>query len=60
MRKKALLEELIPPAAGVGLLSAMIGVDLSGYPLDGPLPELPNLDQINGGKKPFSAVERLS
>ncbi|MFP3123491.1 LLM class flavin-dependent oxidoreductase [Ectobacillus funiculus] len=58
--KKALLEELIPPAAGVGLLSAMIGVDLSGYPLDGPLPELPNLDQINGGKSRFQLLKDLA
>lgn len=58
--KKALLEELIPPAAGVGLLSAMIGVDLSHYPLDGPLPELPDLDQINGGKSRFQLLKDLA
>lgn len=58
--KKALLEELIPPAAGVGLLSAMIGVDLSRYPLDGPLPELPDLDQINGGKSRFQLLKDLA
>jgi FMN-dependent oxidoreductase (nitrilotriacetate monooxygenase family) len=36
------LQDLIEPTAGLALLGRMIGnVDLSGYPLDGPLPELP-------------------
>jgi FMN-dependent oxidoreductase (nitrilotriacetate monooxygenase family) len=36
------LQDLIEPKAGLALLGRMIGnVDLSGYPLDGPLPELP-------------------
>lgn len=35
------LQSLIDPAIGLGLLSAMIGnIDLSAYPLDGPLPEI--------------------
>ncbi|MBS7538798.1 LLM class flavin-dependent oxidoreductase [Ancylobacter lacus] len=42
------LQELIHPAVGISLLSAMIGdFDLSGYPQDGPVPELP---ETNGGK----------
>ena len=40
--KYAQLQELIEPQAGLALLGRMIGnFDLSGYPLDGPLPELP-------------------
>jgi FMN-dependent oxidoreductase (nitrilotriacetate monooxygenase family) len=36
------LQDLIEPQAGLALLGRMIGnFDLSGYPLDGPLPELP-------------------
>lgn len=35
------LEELIIPAYGVQQLSTILGVDLSGLPLDGPLPDLP-------------------
>jgi len=36
------LQALIEPKAGLALLGRMIGnFDLSGYPLDGPLPELP-------------------
>ncbi len=40
--KFAQLQSLIQPKAGLALLGRMIGnFDLSGYPLDGPLPELP-------------------
>ncbi|GAA6616142.1 LLM class flavin-dependent oxidoreductase [Scytonema sp. NUACC26] len=43
-----LLQELIDPKVGLGLLGGMIGgFDLSNYPIDGPLPELP---ETNGGK----------
>lgn len=34
------LQSLIDPVIGIGLLSALIGIDLSTYPLDGPLPEI--------------------
>lgn len=41
-QKFAELQALIEPKAGLALLGRMIGnFDLSGYPLDGPLPELP-------------------
>jgi FMN-dependent oxidoreductase (nitrilotriacetate monooxygenase family) len=40
--KFAQLQSLIEPKAGLALLGRMIGnFDLSAYPLDGPLPELP-------------------
>lgn len=43
--KYAQLQDLIEPQAGLALLGRMIGnFDLSGYPLDGPLPELPLTD----------------
>ncbi|ANY15185.1 LLM class flavin-dependent oxidoreductase [Bordetella pseudohinzii] len=45
--KFARLQDLIPPVVGVQLLSNMIGADLRGYPVDGPLPDLP---ETNGGK----------
>ncbi|MBO0996402.1 LLM class flavin-dependent oxidoreductase [Bacillus sp. SD075] len=57
---KALLEELIPEDAGIALLSGMISVDLSGYPVDGPLPDLPELDQVNGGKSRFKLLKDLA
>lgn len=39
------LQSLIDPAAGLALLSFLLGFDLSAYPVDGPVPELP---QTNG------------
>ncbi|GAB6256362.1 LLM class flavin-dependent oxidoreductase [Peribacillus sp. N1] len=59
-KNKALLEELIPEDAGIALLSGMISVDLSGYPVDGPLPDLPELDQVNGGKSRFKLLKDLA
>ena len=46
--KFAQLQELIDPVVGVSLLAGVIGgFDLSKYPVDGPLPELP---ETNGPK----------
>jgi FMN-dependent oxidoreductase (nitrilotriacetate monooxygenase family) len=43
--KFAQLQELVPPRDGLALLGRMIGnFDLSAYPLDGPLPPLPQTD----------------
>lgn len=42
------LQELIHPQVGLSLLSGMIGADLSGYDLDGPVPQ--DLPETNGGK----------
>ncbi len=40
--KFAALQDLVDPVLGLSLLTAQLGdVDLSGYPLDEPLPELP-------------------
>lgn len=39
------LQELIDPRVGVNLLSALIGSDLSGFDVDGPLPELAATNQ---------------
>lgn len=38
----------------------MISVDLSGYPVDGPLPDLPEVSQINGGKSRFQLLKDLA
>jgi FMN-dependent oxidoreductase (nitrilotriacetate monooxygenase family) len=40
------MQDLIHPDVGLGLLSRRLGFDLSGYPLDGPLPELPKNDVV--------------
>ena len=39
--KFARVQELIHPDVGVRLLSTFINFDLTGYPVDGPLPEIP-------------------
>jgi FMN-dependent oxidoreductase (nitrilotriacetate monooxygenase family) len=42
------LNEFLHPAVGISLLSTLLGgFDLSGYPVDGPLPEIP---ETEGGK----------
>jgi FMN-dependent oxidoreductase (nitrilotriacetate monooxygenase family) len=58
--KEAQLQELVLPAVGLSMLSVSLNVDLSKYPLDGPLPELPNLDHINGGKSRFTLVSDMA
>lgn len=59
-QNKRFLEEIIPEEAGVSLLSSMISVDLSGFPIDGPLPDLPDLEQVNGGKSRFKLLKDLA
>jgi FMN-dependent oxidoreductase (nitrilotriacetate monooxygenase family) len=41
MEKQAQLDDLLHPDVGVSLLSTRMGHDLTGFPLDGPLPPLP-------------------
>ncbi|HTX07808.1 MAG TPA: LLM class flavin-dependent oxidoreductase [Solirubrobacteraceae bacterium] len=43
------LQELVIPERGVGILEAFMGVALDGCPLDGPVPELPDLASFKGG-----------
>jgi FMN-dependent oxidoreductase (nitrilotriacetate monooxygenase family) len=57
--KKQHLVELIPEQIGVGLLSALISYDLSGYPIDKPLPDLPDIKDINGAKTRFQLIKDL-
>lgn len=48
------------PQYGLQQLSGMLGTDLSGLPLDGPLPELPEERDINGNKSRFTLVAELA
>lgn len=41
------IQDLIHPIVGVSLLSKTIGADLTGYDIDGPVPDVP---ETNGGK----------
>ncbi|MFC4778851.1 LLM class flavin-dependent oxidoreductase [Paenibacillus sp. GCM10023252] len=54
------LKKLIQPEAGVALLSFLISFDLSPYPVDGPLPELPDLAEVNGTKSRFQLLKELA
>ena len=46
------LQSLIDPVVGLALVSRLTGVNLSGYPLDGPIPEL----QATNGSKSRQAL----
>jgi FMN-dependent oxidoreductase (nitrilotriacetate monooxygenase family) len=48
MDKQAALEALMLDRVSVDLLSTWAGVDLSTYPLDGPVPDLPEVENFNG------------
>jgi FMN-dependent oxidoreductase (nitrilotriacetate monooxygenase family) len=53
------LQELIDPRVGLGLLAGMAGgFDLSAYPLDGPLPELPQSNAMKSRQALFIELAR--
>ncbi|WP_426445324.1 LLM class flavin-dependent oxidoreductase [Paenibacillus sp. S-38] len=58
--KRAALNSLVPVEAGVTLLSALLGMDLTGYDVDGPLPELPGVEEMNGGRSRHQLVKALA
>ena len=45
------LQSLIHPELGVAYLSEMLGTDVSSYPLDGPLPDVPLTNSQQGRQK---------
>jgi FMN-dependent oxidoreductase (nitrilotriacetate monooxygenase family) len=49
--KFAELQNLIDPVVGLGLLSSMAGFDLSGYPVDGPFPDVADSNTGKGRLK---------
>ena len=59
-QKEAELNALISPEYGVEQLSRMLEHDLSGYPLDGPLPVLPGEDSIEGMKSRSTLVTEIA
>ncbi|RXZ79884.1 LLM class flavin-dependent oxidoreductase [Paenibacillaceae bacterium] len=58
--KEQEINELTIPEYGLNQLSNMLGIDLYTYPLDGPLPELPSIEEINGNKSRFQLVIDLA
>ncbi|MER7129244.1 LLM class flavin-dependent oxidoreductase [Streptosporangium saharense] len=58
LRLERELQDLIIPEYGVQQLSTMLGADLSGHPLDAPLPELP--EPRDGQQSRFKLVTDLA
>ncbi|WP_282940615.1 LLM class flavin-dependent oxidoreductase [Paenibacillus sp. RC67] len=54
--KEAYLQELVLPEVGLSMVSRTLRVDLSSYPLDGPVPDLPDATNINGGKSRYQLL----
>jgi FMN-dependent oxidoreductase (nitrilotriacetate monooxygenase family) len=52
------LQDLLHPVSGVAKLSAAFGMDLSGYPLDGPLPDLPATEASKGMQELLTSLAR--
>ncbi|WHZ59245.1 LLM class flavin-dependent oxidoreductase [Metabacillus hrfriensis] len=58
--KEAKLHELTNPEYSLIQLSNRIGIDLTGYPLDGPLPRLPDISDIQGHKSRTQLIVSLA
>jgi FMN-dependent oxidoreductase (nitrilotriacetate monooxygenase family) len=58
--RQAFLETLLPERVGIDLLSSWAGIDLSAYPPDGPLPDLPEEGTFNGGRTSLNRVRGLA
>ncbi len=52
------LQSLIDPVVGLAHLQTLIGVDLSGHPLDGPVPELPATNGMKSRQQLFLDLAR--
>ncbi|MGE0745588.1 MAG: LLM class flavin-dependent oxidoreductase [Rhodospirillales bacterium] len=52
------LQDLIDPQAGMQLLSRRLDLDLTGYPVDGPLPELPPNKYVSSRAQLFAEIGR--
>ncbi|WP_375790273.1 hypothetical protein [Paenibacillus agricola] len=51
--KEQELNELIMPEWELEQLSLLLGMDMFAFPLDGPLPELPDSEEINGQRSKY-------
>ena len=50
-RKKALLDSLVHPDSGLPNLAMRLGVDISGFDLDKPLPEIPETNDSKSSRQ---------
>ncbi|MCB8877096.1 LLM class flavin-dependent oxidoreductase [Acidisoma silvae] len=58
--KQAALEALMIDRVSVDLLSSWAGVDLSAFPLDGPIPTLPDLESYDGWRTWLKLIQTES
>jgi FMN-dependent oxidoreductase (nitrilotriacetate monooxygenase family) len=58
LAKKRLLDSLVHPDSGVPNLSMRLGVDASGFDLDGPLPEIPETNASKSGRQSLIDLAR--
>ncbi|MBV9516961.1 MAG: LLM class flavin-dependent oxidoreductase [Hyphomicrobiales bacterium] len=54
--RRDFLETLVPARVGIDLVSSWCGIDLSAYPIDDPLPPLPDISTYDGQR---ANLERL-
>ena len=54
--KRALLETLVPDQVGIDLVSSWCGVDMSAFPIDGPIPPLPEIASFDGQRTNLERV----
>jgi FMN-dependent oxidoreductase (nitrilotriacetate monooxygenase family) len=54
------LDERIVPVRALRALSAQLGVDVTGHPLDRPLPPLPPVERVNGAQSRFELIRDLA
>jgi FMN-dependent oxidoreductase (nitrilotriacetate monooxygenase family) len=58
--KRDFLETLVPARVGIDLVSSWCGIDLSSYPLDGPLPPLPDVSTYDGQRTNLGRLEAFA
>jgi FMN-dependent oxidoreductase (nitrilotriacetate monooxygenase family) len=56
--KQRLLDSLAPPESGVPNLSIRLGIDVSAFDLDAPLPDIPQSNQSQSGRDTLVALAR--
>ncbi len=56
--KKALLDSLVHPDSGIASLSVRLGHDVSGFDLDGPLPDIPESNASQSGRQKLVDLAR--
>ena len=56
--KKTKLDSLVHPDSGIATLSVLLGHDVSGFALDGPLPDIPESNATKSGRQKLVSMAR--